>query len=99
MNVEDYARLRDHQDNNRLKAGAFNVPASLYTLRTVRGSQPSKAKARLYGTDGKLGKGRITGSTESVYNRRIRRSAEAQAIESVARSASVGRFIMGLDGV
>lgn len=55
-----------------------------YRERTVRGSNPSAAKARLYGTNGKLGRGGVIGSTASQYTRRISRSAESQAMSSMA---------------
>ena len=52
------------------------------TTTTVRGSLPSLAKARQYGTNGKLGVNGPIGNTASEYTARISRSSEAQYMQA-----------------
>ena len=81
MDVNDYGRLLDHLENNGAirRDGTRNEFVRVATSpRVIRGSAPSRAKARAMGTNGKLGHGRILSTTASDHTRRISSSAESQ---------------------
>ena len=90
MDINDYARLRDVIDTTRKGSEFVRVGTSPTRLQ---GSNPSKAKARLYGTNGKLGVNGPIGTTASQGTLRDSRSAELNAL---ARSDRVSVAVVEL---
>ena len=96
MDINDYAKLRDHVENVSGRPMGHPFARVAYEVRTVRGSEPSAAKARQYGTNGKLGKGRITATSASDYTLRISGDAASQAIGRADASVAVSDFMASI---
>lgn len=72
----------------RVNGGGGAGTSFNYSVRRVRAAMPTAVKREALGTDGKLGKGRVTATTAGQGTLEACRSAERQYFDGVDRAAA-----------
>ena len=99
MDINDYARLRDHLEVNgaiRSDGTRSDFKRVASPAKVLRGSGPSAAKSRQYGTNGKLGKGRITAVSAGEYTLRNSRGVEHIALRSAQADIDIADLMASI---